>query len=565
MILAETIIRNTSEKETAGDFWANGEVNLLLGMMLIESAKRDEANEEMVKMCIENAQCVQEFPDGTFPKLYATMVDKDNGLVNSWDPASKQEVPGEFIKTMKRTDPWFSAMSLYSQGTGTVQKSNISGLGVRLNKLNNLDVARMLSRPEIDLEAPAKKKCAYFVIMDDVNTTLNFIASLFFSSLFTRILAYADNQPNQKCKVAVNLLLDEFASIGKLPDFDKKIAVTRSRDVNLVLIFQQISQLESMYPDKVWNTILGNCATMLLLGSGDDITSKFFSDRLGTMTIRTKGQRVGKKTVDPFETHPEYQEQYSENKRLLFNPEEIEALGAKDKVLVKLVNQDVAVMDKFFYKKHPYFMKIQYAESINVREYFEKVRSRTGQSIREDRQFHQLIQSINSNDFNLELASPKSEVNEPDEDEADGVNDEGYYDNDTEIDETDDDNMFEDSSEDIDDSGFEEAEDDDIEGNSEDNSHVEQTDGSEDDQTLTQPEQAETEDSPNTEKESIRIAAEEIIAPPAKKQPGKSSEKSKPANRPSLLAEAKKYESSSELNNDSPFDDGSGIKRSYEL
>lgn len=105
--------------------------------------------------------------------------------------------------------------NLFAQASDTVRSGIIIGLGTRLQVLQNKSVAAITSRSDIDLTAPGKRKCAYFMILSDQNATMAFLSSLFFSFLFTKLTRYADSTPEQRCKVPVNLILDEFNNVGK--------------------------------------------------------------------------------------------------------------------------------------------------------------------------------------------------------------------------------------------------------------------------------------------------------------------------------------------------------------
>ena len=59
--------------------------------------------------------------------------------------------------------------------------------------------------------------------------TYDFLSSLFYTFLFIKLIRYADSRPNGKCDVDVFFLLDEFANIGSIPEFNKKISTARSR------------------------------------------------------------------------------------------------------------------------------------------------------------------------------------------------------------------------------------------------------------------------------------------------------------------------------------------------
>ena len=84
--------------------------------------------------------------------------------------------------------------------------------------------------------------------------------------------------------VHLRLLLDEFANIGKIPEFEKKVATVRKYEISVAIILQSLSQLQNMY-EKNWSELAGNCDTTLYLGGGaDTVTAKWISELLGKET-----------------------------------------------------------------------------------------------------------------------------------------------------------------------------------------------------------------------------------------------------------------------------------------
>lgn len=413
---ATSVIANTSGDEKGPRFFNDSDINLLIGLLMREDAERENQTDEYRQNTISQAKTVGDFPDGTLPKMYEKFIRTDNGL------KSTKFGVGSAISSIRQDQPWYIPLNLFAQGSETIQQSAIMGLGLRLGLLQNTHVSRMLSRNDISLVAPAQRKCAYFIIMDDTDHALDYVASLFFSCLFQKLMDYADNQPNQKCPVPVSMLIDEAANIGKIPELEQKLATIRSRDINAVLIYQQISQIEENYPGKKWNTLMGNCATHVVLGSGDDITNKYYSDRCGAMTIKTKSQRVDKKTIDFLETHPRYNEGYAENKRMLLNPDEVESLGKKDKILVKMVNQDPFIADKFFYKNHPYGRVIDEENLVSVEDYFASKKTTLSKQESKEFEFEKKINETNKNG-ELCIVLPTSITNQTSEADEDDPED----------------------------------------------------------------------------------------------------------------------------------------------
>lgn len=136
------------------------------------------------------------------------------------------------------------------------------------------------STVDIDPTLPARTPCVYYFILPDAHFSGHFIAATFLSFLFLDLLEYADNSPDRKCKVPVNFLLDDFANIGFIPEFDRKLMFACSRGVNVSVILQDIPQLAKRYP-KTYQTILANCGTYLCMGCCDEETYKFFSHHIG--------------------------------------------------------------------------------------------------------------------------------------------------------------------------------------------------------------------------------------------------------------------------------------------
>ena len=126
------------------------------------------------------------------------------------------------------------------------------------------------SYDEIDLELPGKKKCAYFCIVSDQDSTFDFLSSLFFSFLFIRLIRYADSYcDGGVLPTKVKFVLDEFPNCCLIPDFTKKCSTIRSRGVSVACFFQNIGQMKNRYPDDEWQEILGACDTTIFLGCTD--------------------------------------------------------------------------------------------------------------------------------------------------------------------------------------------------------------------------------------------------------------------------------------------------------
>ncbi len=130
---------------------------------------------------------------------------------------------------------------------------------------------------EMELDTIGDKKTALFLIMSDTDSTFNFVIAILQSQLTNLLCDKADDVYGGRLPVHVRFILDEFANIGQIPQFDKLIATIRSREISASIILQSQSQLKAIY--------VGNCDTMLFLGGKEKTTLKEISEILGKETI----------------------------------------------------------------------------------------------------------------------------------------------------------------------------------------------------------------------------------------------------------------------------------------
>ena len=174
--------------------------------------------------------------------------------------------------------------------------SILSTLQSKLGKFDSKEIAELTSTDTIDFEEIGNKKTAVYVISSDTHTAYDFLLTIFFSQMIQQLYDYAD-QNGGKLKEQTFFILDEFANIGKIPDFDKKISTSRSRKISFSVILQNVDQLEAVY-EKSYETIMGNCDTHLFLGSNSFKTVEYFSKQLGEKTIEMfKKELQNAKTV----------------------------------------------------------------------------------------------------------------------------------------------------------------------------------------------------------------------------------------------------------------------------
>lgn len=325
-VFSDTIIKNTTTGKS-DHFWDNSELNLLKALILYVSLSYREGERNIGE--VYNLLC-----NKTEPELSAMM---------------DQLPPGHPAK---------APYNIYRQAGESVRGGIIIGLGSRLQVFQNEMIRKITAFDEIDLELPARKKCAYFCITSDQDSTFDFLSSLFFSFLFIRLVRYADGYGNDgRCDVPVDFILDEFPNAGTIVDFKKKISTIRSRAISVSCIFQNLAQMQNRYPDNVWQEIIGNCDTQIALGCTDELTAKFISDRTGEITI---GVTSTAKTLSSWQVSnytPEYRENSGLGRRKLMTMDEVLRMPL-DKELVILRGQKVLMLEKFDYTLHPEAAKL---------------------------------------------------------------------------------------------------------------------------------------------------------------------------------------------------------------
>lgn len=170
--------------------------------------------------------------------------------------------------------------------------SILSSLQSKLGKFDSREIAEVTSTDTIDFEAIGSRKTAVYVISSDTHTAYDFLLTIFFSQMIQQLYDFADKSGG-RLKVPTYFILDEFANIGQIPDFDKKISTSRSRGISFSVILQNLDQLEAVY-EKSHETIMGNCDTHVFLGSNSYKTVEYFSKALGEKTITRDSRSVNR-------------------------------------------------------------------------------------------------------------------------------------------------------------------------------------------------------------------------------------------------------------------------------
>ena len=223
---------------------------------------------------------------------FITLLDLINASEAREDDEEYQSPVDILFQQLEEKDPEHFAVKQYKKfkmAAGKTLKSILISCGARLSPFDIKELRDLMETDELELDTLGDRKTALFVIISDTDSTFNFVAALMYSQLFNLLCDKADDFYGGRLPVHVRLILDEFANIGQIPNFDKLIATIRSREISASIILQSQSQLKTIYKDAA-DTIVGNCDSTLFLGGKEKSTLKEISELLGKETIDSYNQ-----------------------------------------------------------------------------------------------------------------------------------------------------------------------------------------------------------------------------------------------------------------------------------
>ena len=203
----------------------------------------------------------------------------------------------------------------------------------RMGLFSDLGVCYATHINEMQLDTFTNQPTALFIKIPDEKITRHPIASMFISQLY-KVLVDSANKNGGKLKRNVYFILDEFANMPAIQNFESIITVARSRRIFFILILQSYTQLAIKYKDTVASTVKDNCNIHIYIASNDAQTQKEFSDRCGTVTIETENTTTSKGKKDEQNTTTT---SLNIDSRPLIYPAELGSL--KDELIVSILKQ----------------------------------------------------------------------------------------------------------------------------------------------------------------------------------------------------------------------------------
>lgn len=321
------LISNTKGEGKEGDpFWTKAETLLycaLLGYIIFEGAEED--------------------------RNMNTLVDMISGMEVKEDDEDFLNAVDYMFKGLEQRKPNCFAVKQYKKyklSSGKTAKSILISCGARLAPFDIPQLREIMSYDELELDRMGDRRTATFFCISDTDSTYNFLVALAFSQMFNLLCERADNVHGGRLPYHVRVLWDEAANTGQVPNLEKLVAVIRSREISLCLLYQQLAQCKAIY-DKNAETILGNMDSVLFLGGRESSTIKEISENwLGkaTISMQTEGRSRGQS------------ESYSQNTqrlgRELMTPSELATMPG-DRCILQLRGLPPFYSQKYDLKQHP--------------------------------------------------------------------------------------------------------------------------------------------------------------------------------------------------------------------
>lgn len=324
--LVNNLIQSTTPKDSheSDPFWTKAETALLQAiiLMLFQEAPEYEQNFSMVMRVLE----------------YAEVREEDEGHVSPLD------LLFESIERRKPDSVAVRQYKVFKLAAGKTAKSILVSTAVRLAPFNLPQIQALTDHDDMNLYTLGEKKVALYAVIPDNDNTFNFLVSLLYAQAFQALYYSADQIHHGPLPRHVRFVLDEFAAMP-LPGFTRELATMRSRSISASVIIQNMAQIKELYKDS-WETIPGNCDTILYLGGNESSTHKYVSEMLGKATIDTKthGQTKGKSGS--------YSTNFQMSGRELLTPDEVRKLDNRYALL--FIRGASPVMDeKYDLMHHP--------------------------------------------------------------------------------------------------------------------------------------------------------------------------------------------------------------------
>ena len=174
------------------------------------------------------------------------------------------------------------------------RKSFLAVCQAMIGNWMNGHIFSLTSSTNISLD-DSENPLALFVITRDYDKSDNIIAGLFLNWVYTKFLEKAEKEERVNgvsSSRPIHFMLDEFANIPPIPDFEIKIATSRSRNMWFHIFLQSYEQLDAVYKKDIATIIIDNCNQQTFLGSQSVKSKERFSKECGKKTVKSLQSQI---------------------------------------------------------------------------------------------------------------------------------------------------------------------------------------------------------------------------------------------------------------------------------
>lgn len=371
LTFVECLISNTTgDREHSGDpFWENAERLLYTALIayLIDHCPKENRNIPGLLTLLALAEAREE--DETFRSPLDTLFDEiETGMryvnVSAAEPFDRErrafdDGSGSYrwISTGDPTGPdddfGLSNYKAFKTAAGKTLKSIIISCNVRLKPLSIKEVKDLLECDEMEIDRLGEegRRRIVFASMSDTNSTFDFLFAILMWQTLDVLCSTALKRHGGQLPTHVTFIFDEFANAGHIPDFDKTIAVVRSRNISCEVILQSSGQLAASYDKEKAQVIRDNCDITLFLGgksteSNDEISKAIGKQTLSTLTVNdTRG------------SHSSSTRNYNTAERDLMQSSEVGRLP-RDEAIVLIAGASPVRDKKYRLESHPRYERV---------------------------------------------------------------------------------------------------------------------------------------------------------------------------------------------------------------
>ena len=346
-------------------------VNMLISCLINNTTKGEGGGDNQFFVDAEKllySACIfylTQFNQDESKKNFAGVMDMINSSQVDENNANAKSKLDELFDCLPKGSLAWKYYKAFKQAAGKTLKSIIISCVTRLQPFMTPQVVNLTKSDEMELETLGDEKTALFIITPQADRTYSFLASMLYSQLFETLYYVGEQQManggDVQLKIPVRCMMDEFANIGEVPEFPSKLATMRKYNISAAIVLQDIAQIEAMYKDD-WKTLVGNCSTMVFLGTQEPNTLKYFSEMLGKMTVRSKSTGFSDGGKGGSNKNFQY------TAREVMTPDELGRM-APDECIVFTQNKRPVHDKKFKYETHPYYPYTGDANDDNCFEY----------------------------------------------------------------------------------------------------------------------------------------------------------------------------------------------------